>query len=292
MRASSQVIRSSSAAKSSFDLTSGHAFTIGRGHSVCQDYALSVAETRTHAVILADGCSSSPDTDIGARFLAKAALSFLYQIDVDKDTRDSFEQYYRHTIQFAALSSRVLKLNPWCLDATLLTIKANSRGFVASIYGDGVAVMMRRDGSLEIMSVEFAQGFPDYLNYQLDAVRRAALGDYVFNHKRVRRMFISHRGNVSETILDSDRSFELYRGNWSDYRWVGILSDGIHSVSGGLDPMDHIAIKLADVLPRLLDLKTLNGDFAQRALESFMTYLVANGWCIQDDLAIGFIAAE
>ena len=47
------------------------AFTIGKTHAVCQDYALAQNASDTsplRATWLSDGCSSSPHTDIGARF--------------------------------------------------------------------------------------------------------------------------------------------------------------------------------------------------------------------------------
>src|SRR6476659_1428102 len=41
---------------------------IGATHALCQDYVIA----KDRHVILSDGCSSSPDTDIGARLLVKA----------------------------------------------------------------------------------------------------------------------------------------------------------------------------------------------------------------------------
>ncbi|HYO91642.1 MAG TPA: hypothetical protein VEQ40_08400, partial [Pyrinomonadaceae bacterium] len=66
------------------------AFLIGATHAVCQDYAVAgngtpderAAVSNLQAnpyVILSDGCSSSPDTDIGARLLVKAAEQVLFK---------------------------------------------------------------------------------------------------------------------------------------------------------------------------------------------------------------------
>ena len=47
------------------------AFAAGRGHDVCQDYAAAGGGADEPYAILADGCSTSPDTDVGARLLVK-----------------------------------------------------------------------------------------------------------------------------------------------------------------------------------------------------------------------------
>ena len=54
-------------------------FNIGATHAVCQDYVIARSGETTFGspnagpyIILSDGCSSSPDTDMGARLLVKA----------------------------------------------------------------------------------------------------------------------------------------------------------------------------------------------------------------------------
>ena len=51
-------------------------YTIGRLHLFCEDYALHGWEPVPH-LILADGCSAAPDSDLGARLLALNARHFL-----------------------------------------------------------------------------------------------------------------------------------------------------------------------------------------------------------------------
>ena len=57
-------------------------FEIGATHLVCQDYALAFANNEYAYAIVSDGCTSSPNTDIGARLIsviAKDAINYLYQ---------------------------------------------------------------------------------------------------------------------------------------------------------------------------------------------------------------------
>ena len=51
---------------------------IGDSHVACEDYALAgkINDNISYAIV-ADGCSSSPNVDVGARVLAHAALDYL-----------------------------------------------------------------------------------------------------------------------------------------------------------------------------------------------------------------------
>ena len=62
-------------------MNANSAINIGATHSLCEDYV--IAQSEGHYVILSDCCSSSPDTDIGARLLVKAAENILTKQAVD-----------------------------------------------------------------------------------------------------------------------------------------------------------------------------------------------------------------
>src|SRR5215203_2249321 len=59
-------------------------FNIGATHSVCQDYVVA-----SPYLILSDGCSSSPDTDIGARLLVKAAERVCGKYEIEEVHKES-----------------------------------------------------------------------------------------------------------------------------------------------------------------------------------------------------------
>lgn len=60
-------------------LTPDAFFTIGKTHTVCQDYAHAgfIPGTDQAYAIVSDGCSGSPDTDFGSRFMVTAAIQVL-----------------------------------------------------------------------------------------------------------------------------------------------------------------------------------------------------------------------
>ena len=54
-------------------------FAIGSTHDICQDYALALNISNRSLLIVSDGCSASPSTDIGARILSRCAAQVLLE---------------------------------------------------------------------------------------------------------------------------------------------------------------------------------------------------------------------
>src|SRR5689334_13151177 len=119
-------------------------FCIGDTHVVCQDYATAHGGECAYA-ILADGCSSSPDTDIGARLLVKSAGAVLeaFAHDFVQDTDRALGRYYSAVLAKARAHAKRMELDRECLDATLLTLIASQSHWFAGVYGDGVLAARR-----------------------------------------------------------------------------------------------------------------------------------------------------
>src|SRR5437868_4207156 len=99
-------------------MNSDCAFQIGAAHTVCQDYAVAHSGVPAYA-ILADGCSSSPDTDIGARLLVKAAQTVIDTLarDFAQNPDAALSRYYVAAPAKANMLARCLRLEQECLDA-------------------------------------------------------------------------------------------------------------------------------------------------------------------------------
>jgi hypothetical protein len=167
-----------------------------------------------------------------------------------------------------------------------------------------------RDGRLHARSLSFAEGYPDYLSYAVDAERR--------------RAFLARRENVRRLeywILEPDGTVEAvssalppcatvaaaparsgpaccYRldGDVADTAWIAVMSDGVHSFTEARD-IDtsrgcRIPVALPTVLRELLAFKSMNGVFVQRRVQRVLLSGGAGdrGWQHSDDLAIGVIA--
>ncbi|MGO8671449.1 MAG: protein phosphatase 2C domain-containing protein [Capsulimonadaceae bacterium] len=272
-------------------MNSDCAFFIGNEHKICQDYAVACTDKYGSYVIVADGCSSSPDTDIGARFLVKAAQTFLYQIEVSPHPQRSLELYHERTAHFASLSTKVLKLDPSCLDATMLTIKADGEGFVASCYGDGVVAMVRSDGKVELFSVEFAEGYPQYVSYILDASRRRMFDAQTTNFKEVTHSMIPD--DHSEPQIEvSERVIEFHYGSRDDYYCAAVFSDGVHSFIevDEYDPLVTVRhIPMEEVVSLLLAFRSVKDDFVFRRMQTFTQICIDRRWQHHDDLSVGCV---
>ncbi len=252
------------------------AFWIGSTHRVCQDYALTVlAEGAAHAV-LADGCSGSPNTDIGARLLAKSAERLLPACD--------------GAIERAADCAEWLSLPQTCLDATLLTVTAADGTFTARCHGDGVVALGRHDGTVEAFVVSFAASYPRYLSYTLDAARLERWREQPANAKTVERWLLG-TDSPPET-QPSERESEQWTGSLADCRFVAVLSDGVQSFTQSVTTDTSRTtqpVPVADVLELLLAFKGGQGQFVQRRVRAFQKECAARGWTHADDVSLAAV---
>jgi hypothetical protein len=114
-------------------------FRMGSHHKVCQDYAVSGIFAGRPYAMLADGCSSSQDTDYGARFLVSAASRRLHRlVDGLIEAKD--------IITDAVAMARVVGVSQRSLDATLLCAIGGDFGGRVIQSGDGVIAARRHDG--------------------------------------------------------------------------------------------------------------------------------------------------
>jgi hypothetical protein len=267
-------------------------YRIGRGHAVCQDYA--VAGTGEHPyVILADGCSSSPDTDIGARLLVKTAERLLDEFPGPPG--QGAEPYHHGAISAARAHAALLGLSDRSLDATLLTAVVRGPAWHIAIYGDGVVAVKDRQGRISIHSVSFAEGYPDYPNYDADPARRWAFLARTGNRRMIETVVLEPDGSVGERQLSTEPGSEGYyhdTGEVAGCEWIAVLSDGAHSftrplASDGAPARESVS--LPEVLAELLAFKSATGVFVQRRVQRFQQQCEQRGWQHHDDLSVGVI---
>ncbi len=254
------------------------AFWIGSTHRVCQDYAVAGHTGEAAHAILADGCSGSPDTDIGARLLAKSAGRLL-------PTPEG-------AIETAAACASHLGLPSTCLDATLLTVTAADGAFDARCWGDGVVAFGRHDGTLEAFVVSFAASYPRYLSYTLDADRLERWHEQPANEKTVSRWTLTEGIWTGPDIQSSDRDCEHWPGDIADCRFVAVLSDGVQSFTQSVatdTSRTTQAVAVPDVLQLLLAFKSGQGQFVQRRVRAFQKECAARGWTHADDVSLSVV---
>ncbi len=249
-------------------------YAIGASHRVCQDYAKAgVAEGRvSHYALLSDGCSSSADSDLGARFLVTAAEHRLRLFDSDYD-----HSWIAHR---AAAAVSLFGANSYCLDATLLSAFVVDLTRVhVSIAGDGLIAARRRDGAL--VTWEFSDGpAPAYLSYQLSKER---LDHYIaagYGKRRITQHINGRLCGESEVDLRVQGFVSELVLNVDDYDLLLLLSDGASSFEGA-------GVSLQEIAGEFVAIKSSRGAFVQRRCKRFLGKgCKARGWIHQDDVAV------
>lgn len=131
-------------------------------HPICQDY-VTINKGLTGvflSAVLSDGCSSSPDTDFGARIVAKTI---------------EHHPLSRPAMGFFTAPVALLGLDYQCLDATALWAVPNHDLNTLDIFmrGDGVVIVGNGD-EVTIMVRTFKENAPFYFSYDFFPERLAA----------------------------------------------------------------------------------------------------------------------
>jgi hypothetical protein len=268
-------------------------FALGSTHDVCQDYALA-GDAHGYAFgVVADGCSSSPHTDFGARLLAYGAQSVMLAYP---------SRLHRLGILPLACTSLGHLVPSRCLDATLMAVY-DADGFIsAHVAGDGVVVARRLDGTHEVHEIEFSGNAPAYLSYQLDGSRLAALigedGPGGVREVTSSALAADFTQTEQEWINDGAIDGDDPNSYWwwlpfsvEEYDLVAVMTDGAQSfqrrAGGALEP-----VPLNEVLREVLAFKGMKGRFVARRLKRFLgRYCAEHGWSHADDFAVAAIYA-
>lgn len=252
-------------------------FVIGKNHLVCEDYAWHGCKNDHAYGALADGCSSSPNTDIGARLLVLAARSTVgYPYPV---LPEAFGQALRETIHAARILQNAAGLPERALDATLLALHGNSKAVGAVVWGDGYVAGSRVDSCGDVCcEVTYDDNYPFYLNYFGSEERLAqhtAQGRY--------RSVGTYKGEPTTsqaTIAKHDAPAFVFLA--PIYDRVAVFSDGVASFTDAHgDPVAPL-----EIIRELMDFKLPKGRFVVRRMQKFLKEAVSRGWTWADDLSM------
>lgn len=254
-------------------------FTIGKSHMVCEDYALS----GENYVIISDGCSSSPDTDFGARLLAKVCEQELLQqgIEFSEDA----------VIYKADAMASHIGLPKNCLDATLIVAQDDEDQVRVKIFGDGAVIAVKKDGTLTYSIAQYKNNAPAYLSYLLDRERTELYLEKTDN------------GLYTETHFDGsrERNFkfhgklnpQIYYFEKDAFDLVIVVSDGIESFSKPVindTTKLFVDIPITEIVSQIVNIKGFKGKFIERRCRKFLNkFCAVNNWQHNDDLSVAAI---
>lgn len=276
----------------------------GSTHSVCQDYCLNSNQVPENfripeMVVVSDGCSSSPHTDIGARMLCLASAQELASKNIPSPLK---------IIKSAKLPKpfNTETLNPWSdilgekdransTDATLLLAWRTLEGVEVQASGDGVIVARRRDGSTEVHVMSYKDSTPGYLSYLLDNERAETYLSRGHGHRAIEKYILQGEELISQEIREVRASLvnnmpngwtETFRFSYLEYDLVAVMSDGVETF---YDKAGRRSVPLGEVLNKLLCFKKYDGLFLQRRLNRFAKQCVSKQWVHEDDFSMGCI---
>ena len=138
-------------------------FTMGKDHTVCQDFALACQEgDPIPFAIVSDGCSKSAHSDVGSRLICFSG-------------RVLVQESPEAILPLAETSAALLSIPKSALFATLMLLRASPEGSWSShIFGDGIRVRARIVGEtieeLELNQYTCLQ-CPPYPYYKRDPIQ-------------------------------------------------------------------------------------------------------------------------
>jgi len=309
------------------------AFQIGKTHDICEDFALTgsfkSAGDDAYYAIVSDGCSSSPNTDLGSRLLSFSIANELKQLYTNSSERYKISKKLRNLsddlcIARARSSIQSLNLPQDSLDATALIAYTEPGKTEIAIKGDGCVAIGLKDKRTLIVNVEFISSFPFYLNY---------LPEYGHRYMSWKLKNLENDGGrkVVISIINKDGSYEVLNGNcmvdtfkyeenkkehlnsekWISTQWnnqgaeisfinpnknvvefIVLMSDGINSfyrTENNDTSLINSNIDYREVISEALNFKNFNGKFVQRRLNRFTKFCQNNDWHHSDDISFGAI---
>lgn len=282
-------------------------FTQGTRHVVCEDYTTHNDDT----IIVCDGCSSSPDTDFGARILARLSLSQI-------STFGSLDpELMSKTVEKAILS--IPTLSTKAADATLLSAKVSRDDTVSvKVFGDGVVVKIDKD-DVSVYVFDHETGAPGYISYFASETRKNGYIKSSEGKKRILKRYEYTKESLQKLVeeylayIEQISAKEAVSGDFevpepaqeSSHENLGALnlefnkpeaillfSDGLETFNATVDlgggQVQKLRVPIPVVLGYLLNIKKVkNQNYMTRRARKFLTRDVT--WKPYDDFSVASI---
>lgn len=258
---------------------------IGKQHKVCEDYIISGVKP-VPFIILSDGCSSSKNTEMGARILCYMAKQYIQYRKSELPHLD-YKKMGNWIIHNAEMSARQLGLDITSLDATLIVSFLINNMIKIYIYGDGCVVLktpipLREGAHTIIKNIDFKDNAPYYLSYLVDDYR---LG--LYRERNPYKTLVSKYSNgnfkFKEYEYDEPTIVEVPTPM---FKAVLISSDGLESFIVE-DPSIQRVVEPHEIIDGFLAFKNTKGEFLKRRLKRHMSNLQNEGIGHYDDLSVG-----
>lgn len=257
-------------------------FTIGNHHVVegipCQDYALTCERPGGgYLAVVSDGCSASPDTDIGSRVMCHTLRQKFRQYESVKTLANSMRETCETMVQTFGLPREFM-------DATLCYAiykprPNNLSDIEVTIIGDGSFYVTNRDGSTEFYTIDWALNMPPYLSYNFDEMRKYSLIATGQTGTLV-KVFDTGFATIEGGPVSMHHSLNeelIYTFSSEHVLSVSLMSDGVGQITGEFP---------SDVADDLNSFKNYEGIFVKRRALRMLGEYAKFGHIPMDDLSI------
>jgi hypothetical protein len=258
---------------------------IGSQHKICEDYCIGQNEPFP-LLILSDGCSSSKNTDMGARIICHLTKQYITQNQqyLNKVIPSQLGDWVIHNAQMTAKN---LGLSEECLDATLIIayyVKEENCIRII-VFGDGDIIHQTPNGTIFRHHIHYKPNAPYYLSYRINMFRNQS-----YHQMKVDKTILLDGVKTETVAYDQPYVMNIFL-DMDEFPKILICTDGIESfLKDVVNPVTEPELKY--ILNGFLSFKTTTGEFLKRRATNALKKLTAENFIHYDDLTIGAILKE
>lgn len=260
-------------------------FTIGSTHTVCQDYALHGKNETAALIVVCDGCSGSPKTNLGASLLAESFSSCLRYRQKDPET------FLTNMLPLLTGQIRniqaLLNVNSKCFDSTLLACLTDIQQEKAYffLWGDGHLRIEHKTGEITSLDISFGknQNAPYYPSYEIFRPNGKEAYESEFGPLSPERIW---KSETLDAPTELNQPFPAFQLALQDIRKISLFSDGASSFLPG---PENTAVDVDSITTQLQDFKAPGEGYLQRRVRKCQRLWKRDGIQHTDDLGIASI---
>jgi hypothetical protein len=234
----------------------------------CEDY---VSNIDNNMIILADGCSSSKNSHLGALLYSEVGYKYLQSRKrMDSPNWEALAHICSATLEKKGTSY---------LDATCLVLKEEKNDIRVSIIGDGLLFFKKKEDEFPtFIEYSYSENTPMYPSYLIDNKRKELYDESTKDQKYIAKWF-NIEGEEVEEFQECNFPNKFFRKENLEY--VGIASDGIFDFRKNGKVIDPQI-----VLRHITGFKG-SGEFLSRRMSFMIKQFTKENIFPHDDFSIG-----